>query len=352
VRTTPNNQETTSVQSFLNPVFPSGFPTIDALEEAAYNRLIFQSKYWESRADRALGRECAEMDRTKLIHAVDKVHDLKGAGIGYIGDRQCMMIRDSKHSSGFKTFVIFRQREILIPPSGPFMVPSPQGTGAPSKPNKPDSPMGTEFKKLGWDCGGVVVSATLAGGSALTVPVSAGFSTIPLAIASSALVATSLRCGMDIGRLWNAGTDPTMNRVLDNSDWYPLASNLIEAIEVVDAVHGGLKTIEKYKALRKATSKPMIELLKAAPAADRKRIAEEMAKFTGEAKTRKTFLRMVRQGKLAKFYTVKQIRLEVAKGIIESALGSKTLFDSVQPEGKDKKAGVVNELTVHIMQEN
>jgi hypothetical protein len=292
------------------------------------------------------------MDRTRLTQAVDQVPDLKGAGIAYIGEQQCTVIRESDHMSGFRTYVVFQEIDGVA-----FSVAPSASTNVTTKDTQPNpaqisSTVGAELKSAALNCGGVVVSALVAGSSAVAIPVSAGFSSVPLAIASSAFVATSLRCGLSVGRLINATHDSQLNRVIDNSEWYPVVSTVIEAIDVVDATHSGLKTIAKYRALRKATSKSMLELIKGAPREDRKRIAEEMAKFTGDATSRRSFLRLARQGKLPKLYEVKEIRKEILKGLLEAAQSGKTIADSLSPGGQGNKRGVVNELVVHIMQEN
>jgi hypothetical protein len=292
------------------------------------------------------------MDKSKLIGAVDQVPELWGAGIAYIGEGQCMMIREADHQSGFLTYVVFQQLEIQA--SLAATVGSVQQTQTTVEPNRTGiaSTVSAELRKAGLDCGGVVLSAFLAGGSALAVPVTAGFSSVGLVVASSALVATSLRCGMSVGRLLNAGASPDANRILDNSEWYSVTGTIIDAIEVVDAAHSGLKLVGKYKALRNATSKPIAELLKGATRAERKGIAEEMAIFAGEASSRRSFLRLVRQGKLAKLYEVKQIRMEIAKGLLEAGNDAMTLTMSVIPAREGEKAGVVYELAVQIIQEN
>ncbi len=290
------------------------------------------------------------MDRAKLIQAVDRIPELKGAGIAYIGDGQCAMIRDSDHTSGFRTYVVFQEVSSSATSSQSA---KPASQDSRTNPSQAPSTVGTELKNAALNCGGVVVSAALAGTSAVAIPVSAGFSSVPLAIASSAFVATSLRCGLSIGRLINAkAIDPQLNQIIDKSDWYPVVSTVIEAIDVTDAARSGLTTIAKYQALRRASSKSISELVRDAPRADRKRIAEEMAKFTGEATSRRSFLRLARQGKLAKLYEVKQVREEIIKGLLEAANSGRTIVESTLPGGKGKNPGIVNELVVHIMQEN
>lgn len=145
---------------------------------------------------------------------------------------------------------------------------------------------------------------------------------------------------------------PDSNRILDNSQWYNVTGAVIEVIEVADAAHGGFKLTGKYKALRKATSKPIAELIRGASHAERKAIAEEMARFTGEAPTRKAFIRLVRQGKLAKLYNIGQIRTESTKSLLEALNDATTLTKSVLPGGAGEKPGVVYDLAVSIVQEN
>ena len=288
-------------------------------------------------------RESAVIDKNKLVQAVDRIPELRGAGIAYIGDGQCTLIRETDHQSGLDTYVVFQKVEGngLSTQTAPK---TNQGQLA--------STVGAELGKAALECGGVVLSAFFAGGAAVTIPVTAGFSSVGLALASSALVATSLSCGMSVGRLWNAGASPDANRILDNSQWYSVTGTVIEAIDVADAAHSGFVLIGKYKALRRATSKPIAELLKGANREERKGIAQEMAKFTGEAPTRKSFIRLVRQGKLSRLYEAKQIRTEIAKGLLEALDDATTITKSVLPGRQGEKSGVVYELAVSIVQEN
>jgi len=213
------------------------------------------------------------------------------------------------------------------------------------------STVGAEPRKASIDCGGVVLSVALAGGSALSIPVIAGFSSVGLSVASTAFVATSLRCGMSVGRLLNAGLSPDANRILENSDWYSVASTMIDAIDVAEPAHSGLELVGKYKALGRASSKPITELLRNASRADR-RISEEIAKLTGEAPSRRRFLRVVRQGKLPRLYGVKQGRAEIGKGLLDAALDANTLTTGALPGQPGEKPGVLYEFMVHVIQEN
>jgi hypothetical protein len=290
------------------------------------------------------------MNSTKLIKAVDQMPDLRGAGIAYIGNTRCTLVRHSDHQSGLRTYVVFQQVER----TGLSLVsafPSSASRTAAPNPDRVASTVGAELGRAALDCGGVVFSAMLAGGSTLALPVTGGFSSVGLAIASSALVATSLRCGMSVGRLWNAGNSPDANRILDNSGWYSVTGTVIDALDTADAAHSGLQLIGKYKALRKATSKSIGELLREAPRADRKRIAQEMAKYTGEASSRRSFLRMVRQGKIPKLYEVRQIRMEVAKSLLEAANDTTTLTRSMLPARQGEKPGFIYEFVVSTVQE-
>jgi hypothetical protein len=291
------------------------------------------------------------MNSTRLIYAVDQIPDLRGAGIAYIGNGKCRLVRDSNHQSGLRTYVVFQQVERTRLSLVSAFPSSATRTDATNQ-DRVASTVGTELRRASLDCGGVVFSAMLAGGSTLALPVTGGFSSVALAIASSALVATSLRCGMSVGRLWNAGKSPDANRILDNSEWYSVTGTVIDALDTAEAAHSGLQLIGKYKALRKATSKPIAELLREASRADRKRIAEEMAKFTGEASSRRTFLRLVRQAKIARLYEVRQIRMEVAHSLLEAANDATTLTSSMLPGRPGEKPGFICELVVSTVQEN
>lgn len=77
-----------------------------------------------------------------------------------------------------------------------------------------------------------------------------------------------------------------------------------------------------------------------------------MARFTGEAPTRKAFTRLVRERKLARLYTIGEIRTEVVKSLLEGLQDATTLTKSILPGREGEKPGVVYELAVSIVQED
>lgn len=296
-----------------------------------------------------------ENSKRQLIKAVDEVPELSGAGIGFVGMGQCTVLRESAHSSGLSTYVMVAEDQNAVDSAAGSPVPGQVNTLAPRQadPVPANANWGGELMKAGKDCGGVVLDAVVAGGAVLAEPVSAGFSTLPLIIASSALVASSLKCGLSTGRLvnlWASRADA--NRILDNSGWYEVTGNLIEGIELADAARSGMEVTKKYIALRNATRTPMVQLLKAANRSERKAIAQEWARFTGEAPSRRTFIRMVRQGRIPKMFTQKQVRTELLKGFVNALLAGKTGIESFRSEQGGEKAGLSRRIVVKIIQES
>lgn len=41
-----------------------------------------------------------------LFNAIDDIPELNGAGIGYVGDGQCNVLRAARHISGLETWVV------------------------------------------------------------------------------------------------------------------------------------------------------------------------------------------------------------------------------------------------------
>jgi hypothetical protein len=229
------------------------------------------------------------MNGTRRIHAVGQIPDLRGAGTAYIGHGQGTLVRDFDQQSGFRTYVVFQRAER----TGLFLISAfPSSATRTTTPNqgRVASMVGSELHRAALDCGGIVISAMLAGGTLALPPT--GFSSVGLAIASSALVATSLRCGMSVGRLWNAGNLPDANRVLDNSEWYPVTGTVIDALDTAEAAPSGLQLIGTCRALRRSPPNLSRNFFVRHRAPIVIRIAEEMAKFTGEASPRRYFRRL------------------------------------------------------------
>lgn len=62
----------------------------------------------------------------------------------------------------------------------------------------------------------------------------------------------------------------------------------------------------------------MLQVLKGMSRAERKRLAQDIAEYSGKAATRRQFIRLVRAGKFPKIFTQRQISNAVTERLLES----------------------------------
>src|SRR2546423_850267 len=117
----------------------------------------------------------------QLGDEIDKIPELRGAGIAFIGDSRCIALRTSRHSSGLDTYVILQEDEA-------------------AKASGPPPSIRAEAVGLGINCLGAVFSWAALSGEALAAPMTGG-ATALLAVATvSAATATTVQCAAAIFR--------------------------------------------------------------------------------------------------------------------------------------------------------
>src|SRR5450432_2285818 len=87
----------------------------------------------------------AQSEFQSFFLRVDRIPELRGAGVGYLGGGACEIVQLPQHGSGLATFVILQEDEL---PSG--------GGKTPAAVPPPD--VGVELVGLGLNCAGAVLS--------------------------------------------------------------------------------------------------------------------------------------------------------------------------------------------------
>ncbi|MDF7679136.1 hypothetical protein PT300_00270 [Enterobacteriaceae bacterium ESL0689] len=122
-------------------------------------------------------------------------------------------------------------------------------------------------------CGAAVVTAYLAFGATLAVPLTAGASGVVAAVIAAGTAATFLQCIIGIGRLVTIGIGNEESIAwLDTYDWYIATTTALDVISLAGAGAGLKNTLETYQLMKKASSNGAVNWLKSLSRAERKRI--------------------------------------------------------------------------------
>jgi hypothetical protein len=259
-----------------------------------------------------------------------------GAGVAYLGDGTCQVIRESVHASGLKTYIILEEQGPVA--GGPAAAP-------------PPSPAASRWRRLlpevagmGLNCTGAVLTGIATAGEAAAAPLTAG-ATAPLVwLTGAAAVATSAQCGLSIGRVINAAVDPGSNDLLDSEDWYQTTSTVLDAVAVAGAVASLGQAAQAAIRLQRASGRPFREILGGINRAERKRLAEDLARYSGQAQTRHQFLSLVREGRLPRVFNSQQVTQALRNQLLNSLSSALSL-------GTSASGGVVRRISVDVVQE-
>jgi len=258
---------------------------------------------------------------TQMFRAVDAVEELRGAGIAFIGDRQCSVLRDSMHSSRLQTFVILYEME-----DDTEYEAAQQGT----RPRR----ILSELAQLGFNCGAAGLTGFVAVASTGATPFTVGASTPVMYLSTAAFIATSIQCG---NSMWRTGAEiwnPAHLEALDSSEWYTNTSTALDAISLLGVGAASTSAIRTVLLVRKASGRPIMEILRGMSRAERKRLAQEVARLEVPGISNKKLKVLMRMGAHARIYRnyelVPALRLKLLDGLAASlSFGSSLLGGNV-----------------------
>jgi len=261
-----------------------------------------------------------EVQKHNLIAAVERFPQLQGVGILYVGPLQSQIIRPSSLPKGLGTWIIVREvtpgmalrtSDLKVPPSPADalrVVPRYSSNEA-------------LFQKVMADLVGLGLIGAVEVTEAGAVPFTGGAS-LPLCILTWAgASAFALQCGNDIGRLLNDEYFPGSNELLDSESWYEPTVIALDAITLASGLAGLGEFARATVLLSRSTGKPLSAILKGMSRADRKRLAQEVAKSLKKAETRHEFFKLARQGKIPKLFTQKLVDRLVAHELLKALHG-------------------------------
>jgi hypothetical protein len=264
---------------------------------------------------------------------LDQIDELSGAGVAYVGDGQCSLLRIPRHSSGLKTFVILKEEDLDDGEDLP-------GANDVSAPN-----LAVELVGLGLNCGGAVLSWAALGGEVAAAPVSGGGSLTLTVITWAAAVATTAQCANSLIRSVDVAVyHGQWTRWLDSQDYYIWAGDVLDGVSIVGATAAGAATVRTVLALRRATGRELTSILKGLNRAERKRLTQELIRMQIPNISNSAMKDLIRAGQFPARFAASQIT-DALFAQLRDAIAATMAF------GSSAVSGDVKLLYVDIFQE-
>ena len=252
-----------------------------------------------------------------LFDAIDKIPQFQGAGVAYIGEGECNVLRDSMHISGFDTWIVLESSQTTD--DGKLQLPAPAV--------KPKSAFWKKLLGAGISCTSAVVTGVATAAETAAAPVTAGASLTLVYITGAGAVASSLQCGLSVGEIVDHFIDPDMEALLDSEQWFDYANDVCDVIAIAGAVASVGQAVQGLIRLQKASGRSIKAILKGMSRAERKRLARELAQYAG-TKSNKQFKALVRAGKLVSIYTQKSVDMALKKMLLDTISSALTVAGS------------------------
>ena len=265
---------------------------------------------------------------------MDAIPELKGAGIGYVGDGQCSILRKSTHASGMETYVVVETTELAT-----------HERPANKLSNKTyRSNLVKELAAMGINCGGAVLAGMATAGEIAAAPLTAGAPLMLVYLTGTASVTGSLQCGISIGRVLDSVIDPQLTATLDSIEWCRRTSDILDWIGVLGAVASLGQDAQAVIRLQRTSGRSFEEILRGMNRAERKRLARDLANYAG-TRSNGEYKALVRAGKLPSIFTQTQVTAALKSQLLSGVSSALGLAGSAQ-------AGVLGRgYSVYITQE-
>lgn len=293
-------------------------------------------------ADHGLNHGLTASDITRLQESVDSIPEFQQMGIIYFNQAgSADLIRESAGLNGLRSYVVLREK--AAEPADPYLTSDSAALAVAS--SEDESDMGSELLNMGLSCGSAVLAGIAGTGSAGATFISAGISTPLTVILWSGALASAAQCGISGGRVINEIVDPNRNDHLDSKEWYQYASGILDGISIVGGGASIGQALRSVLQLTRTSGKPIMEILKGLNRAQRKQLAMELARYQGQASTRKQFLRLARTGKIPKVLRNHEIQEALRNELLSSISSSLTFSGSAT-------GGLFREVYVYLVVED
>ena len=155
-----------------------------------------------------------------LFEAIDSIPEFQGCGIACMEDNECQLLRQTQHISGFDTWIILEAIETNAD----------RKLEIPQKAVKPKAGFWRELLGAGINCSSAVLTGAATAAETAAAPVTAGASLTLAYITGAGALATSLQCGLSVGRIVDHFIDPDLTALLDSNEWCNVANDWLDYI--------------------------------------------------------------------------------------------------------------------------
>jgi hypothetical protein len=247
-----------------------------------------------------------EHEKRILFAEIDTVPALRGLGVVFIGRGECRLLREQRMPRGLRTWIVLQD-------DGAGAEPGPE----PSRAAR-ESHLLRESISAGLSCASVLFTGAGVLVGIGGAPLTAGSSTTLTVLSWAGLVASSAQCANGTWRVFNEICDPEMNDQLDSHQWYRIANDVLDGVALAGGVASLGQAAQAAVRLGRTSGRPLIEVLRGMTRAERKRLAQDLARYTGDATTRRQFIRLAREGKITSIFR----RHEVTRGVVRQLLNA------------------------------
>lgn len=258
---------------------------------------------------RLTGYGTTDFNFKALGASMDCSRDFYQAGIIYADGPQHYLVRPSKRhpngQSGIVTHVIVTKATSH---------PSPSSSGKVLTEAVTSTSMGTEIASTVLSCGAMIVTGGVTVAGTAAAPLTAGGSSLLVAIGYAGTVATGLQCVNGLYRIYDLVENGGENVAwLDSQEWYVATSTSLDMISLVSAGGALKEAVATWKAMKSVSSLKATEWLKSYPRQDRARLTELIIRAQNPGISNKEIKAAIRAGLYPKRFPIEPVQIELAR---------------------------------------
>ena len=271
----------------------------------------------------------ARLDRSQLFLRIDSIPELRYSQIVYVDPEQGTTVlrqRTPVSSMYHRVVLLHRQRP------GQSLTQSPQQTAR--------SRFWRELAGTTLSCTSAVLSWTVVGVGAGAAPLTGGASLIVTGLGVGAATASTVQCFAGIARVVSEESADWMDR----QSWYAQTNRALDIISLAGAAASTAATIKAVMAVRTATSKSLIQVLKGLTRQERARLTEEIIQSNNPGISGQRLKEFIVAGKYPRRYTELRITSGLKTQMRDAASAAFSYAGSLY-------SGCLNEVTMAVIEQ-
>jgi hypothetical protein len=274
-----------------------------------------------------------EQQKSQILAEIDRIQGLRGLGIAFDGRGQCQVLRQSPMPVGLRTWVVLEETDD-----------NDAAALASQLPSYRESHVGREFVNVALSCGSAGFAVLAVAGSAGAALLTSGSSLTFTVLSWSALFASSIQCRIAEWRLFNEWFDPNSNDELDSQRWYQITSDVLDGVVIAGGIAALGQAAQAAVRLGRVSGRSLMQILRGMTRAERKRLAEDVARYAGDARTRHQFIRLAREGRIPSIFSHQQVNRAVTTQLLSAISSGLSL-------GGSGAFGLLHTVRMHIVED-